>query len=550
MRWIRQAGAVAIVAALLAVTGAFWRFSNRVLIEQYLSSADIAANQFVLRFESSLRERLAALAGLPAATADSPTSIDPQRFHAFASAVRAESSGFDALVLADAKGRLLAVEPDAYGSGALSSTLVSGWIAAGEPAWFGVSLTRIVDLPERNRGFVASVPLSGADSGRYVIAVLSVKEVVGDLFSEALRNRLGTKLVDDSGTGVFQLVDADAERRFDQRYAVEKQILIGTRPVVLTVHPYATIDAASHNTPGFVIVGLGGLLAVAIGLALWEIASRATTLERLVRERTHQLELKHRELEVEHLRRLEATRLKNEFLANMTHELKSPIHSILTLSGLMRDHVSGHLNDEQGKQVGFIHRSGQDLLRLIEAILTSARLEADKIEIVRAPTHVESTLRAVVESCSPLIASKAIDVALAVDPSLSEPVPVDDEKLRLVLGNLLSNAIKFTPQAGRIELRARTTGGGAGARMLEVDVEDNGIGIAPEHHELIFEEFRQVDGSITRRFGGAGLGLSLARKLTERMDGTLTVESGLGGGATFRVRLPCARGLSSHPPAA
>jgi signal transduction histidine kinase len=215
----------------------------------------------------------------------------------------------------------------------------------------------------------------------------------------------------------------------------------------------------------------------------------------------------------------------------------------------MRDQVSGPLNVEQGKQVGFIHRSGQDLLRLIEGILTSARIEADKIEVVRLPTDLEATLRGVVESCSPLIASKGLTVDVVLDPSLSTLVAVDEEKLKLVIGNLLSNAIKFTPDAGRIELcaRARPGAGGEAPGELELVVKDDGIGIAPEHHGLIFEEFRQVDGSITRRFGGTGLGLSLARKLTERMDGTLTVDSDLGHGATFHVRLPLGRGTPTAP---
>ncbi len=540
MRRVRQIGAIAIVTALLAVTGAFWRFSNRVLVEQFLSTADIAADQFRLRFESSLRERLAALASFPAMAAVAGSNVDADQFRVFASRLRAQSTGFEALILADEVGRLLAVEPERYGGVGLSPDLLASWIATAEPAWFGVRLTRIVDLPERNRGFVASAQLGGAEHGRYVVAVLSVKEVVGDLFSEALRNRLGAELIDDRGASVFRLVDAEAERRFDGRYALEKVIQVGTRRIVLTVHPYATTDAARHNAPGWLILGLGGLLALVIGVALWEIASRATTLERLVRERTLQLESKHHELEVEHRRALEATRLKNEFLANMTHELKSPIHSILTLSGVMRDRVSGPLNGEQEKQVGFIHRSGQDLLRLIEGILTSARLETDKIEIARVPTDLAATLRAVVDSCSPLISNKRLSVELAVDPSVPGRVAVDEEKLKLVLGNLLSNAIKFTPEGGRIEVRARTRARPDGARPaeLELEVEDSGIGIADEHHEMIFEEFRQVDGSITRRFGGTGLGLSLARKLTERMDGTLTVASSLGRGATFQVRLP------------
>ncbi len=543
MRRVRQIGAIAIVGALLAVTGAFWRFSNRVLIDQYLSTAQIAADQFRLRFESSIRERLAALASLPAATLTTGAPLDAGRFRALAATIRAESTGFEALLLADPGGQPVAVEPERYGAGSLLASDVTSWIEAGEPAWFGVRLTPIVELPARNRGFVAVVPLAGADLGRSVIAVLSVKEVVGDLFSEALRHRFGTELVDEHGTSVFRLVDPGEEARFDARHAVESKIHLGEREIRLSVHPYATIDAARHNAPGYLILALGGLLAGVIALALWEIGSRATTLERLVGERTLELESKHHELEIEHRRALEATRLKNEFLANMTHELKSPIHSILTLSGVMRDQVSGPLNVEQGKQIGFIHRSGQDLLRLIEGILTSARLEADKIEILRLPTDLDATLNGVVESCSPLIASKGLEVTVTLDPSLATPVAVDEEKLKLVLGNLLSNAIKFTPDGGRIELRARARSAGEGRPAeLELDVRDDGIGIDPTNHDLIFEEFRQVDGSITRRFGGTGLGLSLARKLTERMDGTLTVESGLGEGATFHVRLPLGPG--------
>ncbi|MCA8967972.1 MAG: hypothetical protein KDC48_24035, partial [Planctomycetes bacterium] len=192
-------------------------------------------------------------------------------------------------------------------------------------------------------------------------------------------------------------------------------IKLGAQEFFLTVRPYATITVPRQNRDGWLIVGLGNLLSGAIGLVFWKVGARAETLERMVGERTLELEDKHRELEVEHRRALDATRLKSEFLANMTHELKSPIHSILTLSDLLRKGLTGELNAEQLRQVDFIHRSGGDLLRLIDGILTSARLEAEKIEVMRRPTRVDTLIEGLRESSSPLIASKGLAFEVRVE---------------------------------------------------------------------------------------------------------------------------------------
>ena len=541
MRTLRIAGVVAIVLVLLGLTFSLWGLSNRALIDQLLVSADVAADQFRLRFEASIRERLAALSPLPAVAAEDP-GLDAARFERIGTTILERNTGFQALLLRGADGTIEAALP-AEGAPASATTRVEEWSAVAEEAWGGVRLTGFVDLPG-TRGLVAFVELPGPEGGRSaVVGLLSVKELVGGLAVEALRNRYGIQLRDDRGVSVFAHVDEAEEQTFDASYAVDRELRLGEQRIHLSLHPYSTTHAAGENVPGFVILALGCTLSIVLGGIVYRVGARAETLEGMVRERTVELEEKHRELEIEHRRALEASRLKSEFLANMTHELKSPIHSILTLAELLAEGVTGGLNDEQQKQVAFIRRSGDDLLKLIEQILTSARLDAEEVEVDPGPTDLGQVLRSLAEASAPLVETKHLEVE--VDDALGGDVLLDEEKVRLVLGNLLSNAIKFTPDGGRIAVRARVADAGGPGPALEVAVSDTGIGIREDDQELIFEEFRQVDGSITRRFGGTGIGLAIARKLAERMKGGIEVESRPGEGSTFVVRLPLVRGTSS-----
>jgi signal transduction histidine kinase len=188
-----------------------------------------------------------------------------------------------------------------------------------------------------------------------------------------------------------------------------------------------------------------------------------------------------------------------------------------------------------------IHTSGSGLLRLINDILDLSKIEAGRMELRLSPCDIMSEIvRAAVEM-KPLAASKGLDLRIQIEPGPT--VVVDADRLRQILVNLVGNAIKFT-ERGRIEVRGSVAGE---PPELVLEVQDSGIGIAQDLQASVFLEFRQADGSPSRRFGGTGLGLAISRRLAELMEGTLTVQSDPGEGSTFRLVVPVARARGTGP---
>lgn len=244
------------------------------------------------------------------------------------------------------------------------------------------------------------------------------------------------------------------------------------------------------------------------------------------------------ELAQVNLRLYEMNNLKNEFLATMSHELRTPLNSILGFSDVLLANAQG-LNDKQRRYVGHIQTSGRTLLNLINDVLDLAKIESGKME----PHPVEMSLADLIErtvgSMTALADKKNIDLTWQVDPDL--PVLLQDRgKLQQILGNLLSNAIKFTPEGGRVQVRAVPSEPG---RFVLI-VEDTGIGIPLEDQERIFEKFRQgaaISGqrdNLTREFEGTGLGLSITKELSKLLGGEVRVQSEFGKGSIFTVDLP------------
>ena len=234
-------------------------------------------------------------------------------------------------------------------------------------------------------------------------------------------------------------------------------------------------------------------------------------------------------------------RLKTQFLANISHDLRTPLTAIITHAEILRDGILGDLSERQRTSILGIIKGGHQLLQMVGEILTYARGAADQLTI--NPT--EFTLATVVDQLlalnHPLAAKKRL--ALKADVPTTLPcVHADREKLTHVLGNLVGNAIHFTPEAGRVWIAARERAGTRSARELLIEVGDTGIGIAAEHHELIFREFAQVDSSTSRQHHGTGLGLAIARKLVERHGGRIWVESALGEGSRFYFTIPLGSG--------
>ncbi|MDI6791109.1 MAG: PAS domain S-box protein, partial [Thermodesulfobacteriota bacterium] len=244
-----------------------------------------------------------------------------------------------------------------------------------------------------------------------------------------------------------------------------------------------------------------------------ELVSQQRTLE----EKTRQAE--------------EADRLKSEFLSNMSHELRTPLNAILGMSRLLAN--GGGLGERQEKYLQIIEKNGQSLLQLINDILDLSKIESGRLEFNYADIPMQEFLKDTVVAIGPLAQEKGLEVQVTVDEGVGSVV-CDAGKLRQILVNLLSNAIKFTDQRGSISLEAR----GHGVDFVDISVADTGIGIPVESLASIFEAFRQLDGSTTRKYGGTGLGLNIVKKLVALLGGEITVKSELGKGSTFTVTLP------------
>jgi len=228
--------------------------------------------------------------------------------------------------------------------------------------------------------------------------------------------------------------------------------------------------------------------------------------------------------------------LKSQFLATVTHELRTPLHSIISYGALILEgFVEGELTAEQEEHIQFIVHRAEDLSRLVDDMLDLSKIEADRLEVQLEPLALEPGLGEVVNQLKPMANNKGLYLTLEMEDALPI-VLADSQRLRQVLINMVSNALKFTEKGGvtiRCTLLDRYD-------MVRISVNDTGIGISPAALDYIFEAFRQADGSTTRRFGGTGLGLTIARKLIELQGGEVSVESIVGQGSTFSFTLPVA----------
>ena len=233
---------------------------------------------------------------------------------------------------------------------------------------------------------------------------------------------------------------------------------------------------------------------------------------------------KSRQLEV-------ASQHKSEFLANMSHELRTPLNAIIGFSEVLGERMFGELNEKQEEYLKDIHASGQHLLSLINDILDLSKIEAGRMELELTDFNLPATLDNALTLVRERAGRRGIALDLTVDERL-EQIRADERKVRQVVLNLLSNAIKFTPEGGRIEVRAVPVDG-----LVEISVSDTGVGIAPEDQEAIFEEFKQV-GTAAKKVEGTGLGLALSRKFIELHGGRIWVQSEVGVGSTFTFTIP------------
>jgi signal transduction histidine kinase/CheY-like chemotaxis protein/CHASE3 domain sensor protein len=292
---------------------------------------------------------------------------------------------------------------------------------------------------------------------------------------------------------------------------------------VSTAYPlYATERAYIERLAAKLAIALDNLEHYA---TLARLSERLTETNDKLREQAAELE--------------RANRMKTEFLATMSHELRTPLNAIIGFADVLRDGLAGELAEQQREFVGDIQSSGEHLLALINDILDLSKVEAGKMELDLAATDV----RGVLQHALTMVRERATShrIALSVDDAgLPDEAVVDARKLKQIAYNLLSNAVKFTPDGGAVAMRCRVDHDVA-RPVLELTVADTGTGIGPEDQKRLFQPFVQIDGSLAKRYEGTGLGLAMVRRLAELHGGSVEVESELGRGSTFTVRLPYRR---------
>jgi signal transduction histidine kinase len=251
------------------------------------------------------------------------------------------------------------------------------------------------------------------------------------------------------------------------------------------------------------------------------------------------LEEKNRELERQNAMLLDARRAKDEFLANISHELRTPLTAVIGYSSLMQEGIAGPLTAEQQRTLAQVKGSGEKLLELVDDLLELTTLAQGSAELELATFDCRDAATAAAGR------ARGTPVGVTLRMQLpAEPITICSDRRRVekVLAILLENAFKFTTE-GQVSIGIARSG-----RGVVLSVEDSGIGIPPAAMEYIFEEFRQVDGSSTRRFGGSGLGLALARRLARTLGGEISVESTIGAGSRFALEVPDFPGKGSSLP--
>jgi signal transduction histidine kinase len=274
---------------------------------------------------------------------------------------------------------------------------------------------------------------------------------------------------------------------------------------------------------------------IRLGPAIWR-ALEESDLRRRKLQAEQALVQKNIELEEQYLRAQAANRTKSTFLANMSHELRTPLTAVIGCSEILFDGRVGALTEEQLDFMQDIVSNGKHLLGLINDILDLTRVDSGMMPFHPEQIYLPDLIRESVAGLRHLAAERGITLSTDIQASAMD-VYLDPQRLKQVLLNYLSNAMKFTPAGGAITVRAYITADS----LLQLEVTDTGIGIAAEEIELLFQDFHQLDGGLSKNVQGTGLGLALTRRLVEAQGGRVGVASVLGQGCTFFANLPCRR---------
>ena len=264
-----------------------------------------------------------------------------------------------------------------------------------------------------------------------------------------------------------------------------------------------------------------------------QLKAASEQLEAKVQEATAELVRRNELLQRQHLELEQASQLKSQFLANMSHEFRTPLNAILGYTSMLLGGISGELALPQKQKLQRVDSNAKHLLSIINDILDISRIEAGKMPLHFEEFEVPALLGELLAEVEPLIQKAKLQTVTDVAPGLP-PLYSDRQKVKQIVLNLLTNAIKFTPQ-GYVKVSVR---GDEARRELRVSVQDTGIGIAQHDHEKVFEDFRQADNSVTREYGGAGLGLAICRRLAGMLGGRIELQSGAGQGSIFTLVVP------------
>jgi signal transduction histidine kinase/CheY-like chemotaxis protein len=328
--------------------------------------------------------------------------------------------------------------------------------------------------------------------------------------------------------------------KFIPREIITIPIVTGNETV--SVISLATIQSFSPSTIRFIEAILSTLSARMDGiLAYQKVIDFSQKLENQNREletqkkelssQTNELTEQNIELEMQKRQLNESNKMKTSFLSNMSHELRTPLNSVIALSGVLNRRLAKKIADEEYGYIEVIERNGKQLLSLINDILDLSRIEAGYEEIEISKFKVNGLISEVVEMIEPQANLKNISLQYLAENTNPE-IQSDYEKCRHILQNLIANAVKFTEEGG-VEVVVEQKD-----KSIFITVIDTGIGILNKHLPLIFDEFRQADGSNSRKYGGSGLGLAIAQKYTQLLGGRIQVESTYGEGSRFMVELP------------
>ena len=264
-----------------------------------------------------------------------------------------------------------------------------------------------------------------------------------------------------------------------------------------------------------------------------QVKAASEQLEEKVREATGELVRRNELLQRQHFELEQASQLKSQFLANMSHEFRTPLNAILGYTSMLLQGVSGDMSPPQKNKMLRVDSNARHLLSIINDILDISRIEAGKMPLHLEEVEMAALVGELLAEVEPLIQKARLQVLTDLQPGL-QPAWSDRQKVKQIVLNLLTNAIKFTP-LGHVKVIVR---GDEERREVRIAVEDTGIGIAPQDHDRVFEDFRQADNSVTREYGGAGLGLAICRRLAKMLDGRIELVSNVGAGSTFRLVIP------------